>query len=114
MALPFFAWPPSGGTARSIGLVPFSTGAVAADWSKPVLWPFNGNTFTAPIVLATGAFGLSDIAPDAASGVWTVSAAGTLWYQPSSGAAIATPLPAGSVYTGCAYAGGQPYVMTAL
>lgn len=94
-------------------MVPYSTGAVMADWTAPTLWPFNGNAFTAPISLASGFPGLADAAADAASGVWTVSYAGGLWHQPAVGAATALSLPAGQVYTGCAVAGGQPYVMTA-
>ena len=115
MPPPAYTWPLSGAAARSVALTPFSTGMVAADWLAQTLWPFNGNAFTPPIVLASGTTpGLSDMAPDAASGVWAVSYTGTLWHQPATGTATAISLPANAVYTGCAFVGGQPYVSTAI
>lgn len=81
------------------------------DWTTPTLWPYAAGTFGSGIVLASGTPGLSAAVSDGASGIWTVTWAGTLWHQPAAGAATSNVLPSGAVYVGCALAGGLPYIL---
>ena len=112
MALPGYYYPPSGAVARGVAVVPFGSGIAVPDWLTPTIWPYQNGSFQAAITLASGTPGLSSAAPDGASGLWTVSYDGMLWNQPASGQATAVPLPQGSLYTGCALAGGSVFVLT--
>src|SRR5579859_4478775 len=112
MALPSYNWPLSGAAARGQAVASFRTGVVIPDWTTPTLWPYASGTFSAGIVLATGVPGFSSVTSDSASGVWAIGWSGNLWHQPASGAAIATAMPSGAVYVGCATAGGSAFVMT--
>lgn len=112
MALPSYAYPPSGAVARGVSAVPFSTGIAVPDWSTPTIWPYAFGHFNAGIVLASGVPGLAAAVADAASGIWTVSYAGTLWHQPAAGTATSTSMPTGSVYTGCSFVGGSAFVLS--
>lgn len=98
--------------ARGVGIAPFGSGIVVPDWTTPQLWPYLNGSFSQPIVLATGTPGLSSIASDGVSGVWTVSYAGSIWHQPASGAVTSHALPSGAVYVGCAASGTSALAMT--
>lgn len=113
MALPSYSWPQSGAAARGTGIAAFRSGVAVADWTVSVLWPYAAGAFGSGIVLASGAPGFSGVVSDGASGVWTVSYAGTLWHQPSSGAVTSRALATGAVYVGCAMASGTVFVLAA-
>ena len=112
MALPSYVWPASGAAARGSAIVPFGSGVAVADWTAPKVWPYSGSHFQLPIILASAATpGLSAAVTDGASGLWTVSYAGTLYHVPPSGGFASQAMPAGPVYVGCAIAGAATYVL---
>ncbi len=112
MALPAYYWPAYGAAARGVAVVPFGSGVAVADWTTPAVWPFVGSAFGLSIALASGTPGLSDAVSDGASGLWTVSYAGTLYHLSSGGAISQQPLPPGSVYNNCAFTAGSAFVLT--
>lgn len=122
MTAPVYYWPPSGAAARGIALAPNgASGMILADWTTPALWPFAG-ALASGIVLSGPVLdlGLAGAAPDAASGVYTVTqggvatgVAGATYWHVSGGSVVsgATAFNGINLYAGVAYASGAPYFL---
>jgi hypothetical protein len=115
MSAPEWFWPPSGATARGIALAPFASGMAVADWTEPVLWPYESGALGAALPVSAGPYGFAGAASDTSGGLWCVTWDGVLSHVSggaSSGAVSAT-MPSGQIYIGCAYAAGSGFAVAA-